>query len=645
MPNYKRQFFLLILILTGFHCHARELQHLRVKVCQDFSLTERSGEFEKICKHYNVDFKICHSFPEANCEINKWFIAEIEHADIAHRIGGDLYSHKLIECAELNGYTFQGAFRNKVNQCLSHNSQSPRSGNRKVVKVAIVDDGFRLTHDAIKPFIYTNKKEIKGNRIDDDGNGFVDDIHGWDVSDHDNNVNPPASRLKDFYHGTHIASIITSFNTFSDSVNHSKPQCRIEIIPVKCLSDEATSTYLKDCYKGIEYAIKAGADIINCSWGGGTFSQYERDLMDEAQKRGILIIASAGNFYSELSQFPASYHSVVSVAALSRDNTKLPVSNYGRTVDLADVGENELAASVYGDDKDTVISGTSVAVARVSGKAALLLAYYPLLNSEQLLMYLQIYANPLEGVNKVYTGKLGAGMPDIIRTIQSISSKEEKKLFSNAKGYINGKFNKKSSVFYMVKPEGKYKGIVIKKVSSQMYSKSCEIIISDSSNKYTEKFSVNDFPDSVFVPANSLRLEFPAAKENKDLLFYYSVETVDSSKLYCSSERILNLPFGTFSDGSGDQNYCGGQDCKWLISAKEGSRIRIAFPEFNTEAHIDKVYIFDGDGTQARIIGVFSGPLMPPEVSSTGNKMLVWFVTDNVNHASGWKAEYVAIEP
>lgn len=645
MLIYKRQIFLLILILLGFYCNARELQHLTIKVCQGSTLSDLSYILDKIRKQYNVDIKSCHNFPSKNCELNKWLIAEVDNVEIAQRIGNDLYADHLIECAEVNGITFLGTFKSKICGHKSNKILPFKSASKKIVKVAVVDDGFRLSHHAIKPFIYTNQKEIKGNKIDDDGNGFVDDIYGWDVSDNDNNVNPPAGRLKDFYHGTHIASIITSFNGIIDSINNSKSQCRIEIIPIKCLSDNASNTYLKDCYKGIEYAIKAGADIINCSWGGGAFSQYERDLMDEAERRGIMIIASTGNFYSELSQFPASYPSVVSVSALSRDNTKLPVSNYGTAVDLADWGDNESGASVFADDKDTTISGTSVAVARVSGKAALILACYPYLNSEQLLMYLQINATPLEDINKAYAGKLGAGKPDLIGTIKSIRFDEDRKSFSNTKGYIKGRFNKKDSKFYEVRPVGKYKGIVIKKVSPQLFSKNCTIVISDSSNSYRERFNVNDFPDSLFVPASAIRLEYLSAKDKNELLFYYNVVTVDSSKLYCSSERILDLPSGSFSDGSGDQNYCGGQDCKWLISAKEGSRIRISFPEFNTEAHTDKVYIFDGDGTQARIIGIFSGTLPPPEVSSSGNKMLVWFVTDNVRHSSGWKAEYLTIEP
>lgn len=363
------------------------------------------------------------------------------------------------------------------------------------------------------------------------------------------------------------------------------------------------------------------------------------------QKRGILIIASAGNFYSERSQFPAAYEPVVSVAALSRDNRKLPVSNYGPTIDLSDLGDNEMAASVYGDRKDTAISGTSVAVARVSGTAALILACHPQMNSDQLMMYLVMNATPLEEINKIYAGKLGAGKPDLLRTLQCIKFKTEKKSFSNAKGYIKGRFNKSSSEFYDIKPEGVYKGVVIKKVSSDLYSKNCEIVISDTANKERERFAVNEFPDSLFLPVSVVRLEFRPSKEKKELLFYYSVVTVDSSKLYCSSQRIQELPSGSFTDGSGDRNYSGGQDCKWLISAKEGSRIRISFPEFNTEAHADKVYIFDGEDTQARIIGIFSGDLTPPEISSTGNKMLVWFVTDNENHYSGWKAEYVIIEP
>ncbi len=645
MLIYKKQIFLFIFIFAGFCCNARELQHLRVKVSQGSTWKELSSRFDKISKQFGLSFKPCHSFPERNSELNRWFAADIDYTEVAQMISKDLYGDKLIECAELNGIIFLGAFNHKKREYKSNSFLALGSHNRKVVKVAVVDDAFRLSHSAIKSFIYTNPKEIIGNKIDDDGNGYVDDIHGWDVSDHDNNVSPPASRLKDFYHGTHLASIIASFNSLIDSISHFKPQCRIEIIPVKCLSDNASSTYLKDCYKGVEYAIKAGANIINCSWGGGAFSQYERDLMDEAKKRGILIIASAGNFYSERTQFPAAYPSVVSVAALSRDNKKLPLSNFGRSVDLSDCGDNEIAASVYGDHKDTAISGTSVAVARVTGKAALILACHPQLNSDELLMYLQMNSTPLEEINKIYAGKLGAGRPDIHRTLHSIRSKTEKKSFSNAKGYIKGRFNKNGSEFYEIKPEGKYRGVVIKKVSSDFYGKNCEIVISDTANNYRERFAVNDFPDSLFLPVSAVKLEYCSSKEKNELLFYYSVVTVDSSKLYCFSERILDLPSGSFSDGSGDENYGGGQDCKWLISVKEGSRIRIGFPEFNTEVQTDKVYIFDGDGTQARIIGVFSGGLVPPEVSSTGNKMLVWFVTDNENNYSGWRAEYLTIEP
>src|SRR4051812_46853380 len=71
----------------------------------------------------------------------------------------------------------------------------------KVVKIAVLDDGFRLTHAALRNLIWTNPAEIPGNGIDDDGNGYVDDVHGWDVSDDDGNVSPPPDRLQDFYHG------------------------------------------------------------------------------------------------------------------------------------------------------------------------------------------------------------------------------------------------------------------------------------------------------------------------------------------------------------------------------------------------------------------------------------------------------------
>src|ERR1039457_5698744 len=108
-----------------------------------------------------------------------------------------------------------------------------------VVKVAVVDDGFRLSHKNLRDFIYTNEKEIPENFQDDDGNGYIDDVHGWDISDNDNDVSVPKGKENKYYHGTYIAGIITAVfkKCYGDEASR-----YLKIIPVKVLSDHADNT-------------------------------------------------------------------------------------------------------------------------------------------------------------------------------------------------------------------------------------------------------------------------------------------------------------------------------------------------------------------------------------------------------------------
>ncbi|HEY4786891.1 MAG TPA: S8 family serine peptidase, partial [Bacteroidales bacterium] len=211
------------------------------------------------------------------------------------------------------------------------------------LKIAIVDDAFRLTHEMFRDFIWKNPKEIPGNHFDDDGNGYIDDLKGWDVSDGDNDVSPPPGRLKEFYHGTYIAGIIATILT--KAYGKKAPEY-FKIIPVKCVSDFAEKAIIRDGYKGIEYAIKAGADIINCSWAGDYISDYEKDLLRVAKEKNILIVASAGNLYAEREEYPAAYTNVMAVAAVDSMDRKLPFSNYGEYVRLSSPGINICGAGV-----------------------------------------------------------------------------------------------------------------------------------------------------------------------------------------------------------------------------------------------------------------------------------------------------------
>jgi subtilisin family serine protease len=276
------------------------------------------------------------------------------------------------------------------------------------VIIAVVDDGVRITHQDLAGFVWRNSQEIPNNRIDDDGNGFIDDIHGWDISDEDNDVVP--GDRPDFYHGTHIAGIITEVAKAAYGESASD---HIRILPVKSISDFEPTTYVKDGYRGIRYAIEAGADIIICAWGVGHITPEEERILREAADRGILIVSSSGNLPQELEQYPAAYESVLAVGSVERDGAKTTKSNYGQFVDMSAPGTGIRGASVLADDEYEVRDGTSFAAAMVATAAALVELNNPHLTRTDIKACLLSTSRPIDIKAREYSAKLGAGSLDI----------------------------------------------------------------------------------------------------------------------------------------------------------------------------------------------------------------------------------------
>lgn len=521
--------------------------------------------------------------------------------------------------------------------------QLPKKRN---IIVAVVDDAVRLTHTDLAGRIWINAKEIPANNKDDDGDGFTDDVNGWDVSDNDNNVLPPDNRLQDFYHGTFIAGEIAVATPRMPG-----DQFGIYIMPVKCLGDNASQTYLKDGYRGIEYAIKAGADIINCSWGGGEFSQYEKDILQTAADKNVLIVASAGNFPTEMVQYPAGSKNVIGVTGLDENNNKPHNFNYGPFISISAPGVSIQGAGVQDDTAHSVYSGTSFSTPLVSAAAALLMACYPELKAKNVQQLLMAAATPVDALNPVYSGKLGAGLLNAAAAstlyTKTVATTTGQLTVTNPAGYLllNKKNNpsvKQSSWF--VHPYGRYKGLRLYMPPSFTGSRGnidvYKHTVADTNR--IGSYSLQQLPDSVFAAEDSLWVVLHADRLQKDfnLVIGYRAETVDSSCLYCSGTKVFTTPTGSFSDGSKENDYAGRQDCKWLIEVPQGKKITLQFTAFDTEPKVDFVYVFDGDNTSARIIALYSGPNIPPQVTSTGNKMLVWFLTTETVNGKGWEARY-----
>ncbi len=271
------------------------------------------------------------------------------------------------------------------------------TGSSDVV-VGVIDTGIDYTHPDLQENIWTNSGEIAGNNIDDDNNGYVDDVHGYDF--HNNDGNPS----DDNGHGTHVAGTIGGRG--NNGVGVVGVNWNVKMMALKFLSASG-SGYLSNAIRGIYYATQNGAVITNNSWGGGGFSQTMYDAIVDAANNNVLFVAASGNSgvnADSIPMYPAAYNvsNIVSVAATDQNNQLTYFSNYGATsVDLAAPGYQII--STYPGGGYAALSGTSMASPHVAGAAALVKAAHPEYTMTQLQDSLLGNIEPLASLNGYMT--------------------------------------------------------------------------------------------------------------------------------------------------------------------------------------------------------------------------------------------------
>jgi len=233
--------------------------------------------------------------------------------------------------------------------------------------VAIIDSGIEMTHPDLQGNIWTNPGEIPGDKIDNDKNGYVDDVHGWDFAYGDNDPTDGNG------HGTHVAGIVGAAG--NNVTGTAGVMWSVKLMPLKSLNDSGSGS-TSNAIKALQYAIKKGVLVSNNSWGGGSFSQALRDAINASRKIGHVFVAAAGNTGANNDTaplYPASYtlDNIISVAAMDPNDAKASFSNFGpKSVDLGAPGVSIL--STYRNDGYANLSGTSMASPHVAGAAAML---------------------------------------------------------------------------------------------------------------------------------------------------------------------------------------------------------------------------------------------------------------------------------
>ena len=299
------------------------------------------------------------------------------------------------------------------------------------VIIALVDTGCRWTHPDLAENIWQNLVEDANhngytiyyngstwvmdtgdlNEIDDDGNGKIDDLIGWDfmlTSSGGESNNPYESSG----HGTTVSGIASART--NNTIGVSSLAWNLTIMPVSCSYPGSSSIY--NGYQGIIYAAENGADIINCSWGGTTYSQAYQEVINYAYSLGSVIVAAAGNSNNTIPVYPAAYKNVLAVAALQNNGVKSSISSYGSFVDVG--SPTGSIGTVTASGYTTVSNATSYASPIASSLAGLIKSYLPDISQNDLLNRIKGSCDDVDANNPGKENLLGEGKLNARRALQ-----------------------------------------------------------------------------------------------------------------------------------------------------------------------------------------------------------------------------------
>lgn len=426
-------FFLVAIILPVFLFTASVQGERSIKDSEIIIKTNDSDEIYKIKLNHNIDTK------EVISDI-------LQRDDVLH--------------AEMNVSFSMAAFPNdpfvgrqwyldsiKVRDAWSQDLIVRES--RKFTKesvIAVLDTGVDIKHPDLKENIWVNPLEILGDGIDNDKNGYIDDINGWDFV---LSVKDPSPKFDGNYnktavnHGTVIAGIAAASGHNAEGI--SGISWHAKIMPLRVLDSQGNGN-IYSVYKAIQYAIEKKVDIINMSFVGSDNSQLLSDIIREAYDAGIVVVAAAGNSdpsadgvdFQKEKRFPVCSASdeeknyIIGVASLDKFDKRSEFSNYGdNCVDISAPGEEIFGVQVYNNSKidfsqyyNGPWSGTSLSAPMVSGALALIKSVRPDLTNQQLIDSITRGSSRIEPSINIGTGKGKLNVNDSLATAMKYTSGE-----------------------------------------------------------------------------------------------------------------------------------------------------------------------------------------------------------------------------
>ncbi|MGB3616733.1 MAG: S8 family serine peptidase, partial [Catalinimonas sp.] len=357
---------------------------------------------EELARVYRLDVP-------AAVDIDRLLADLRQHPDVVYAEPHYVYEPMAYQPSDPEADSTNGRRRDMHHLINSYAAWAVETGDADVT-IGILDTGFDWDHpDLVDNIAYNVNDPIDG--IDNDGDGYVDNYAGYDLSEGDSDVHDTHG------HGTRVAGFASATFNNATGVAGLGGQCRF--LPIKVFGDNVSRNFRG--YEGIVYAADQGCDVINLSWGrSGGVSNYEQDIINYAAlAHDVVVVASSGNDGNNGKNYPSSYNNVLSVTSVgvgNRADQKSGFAQYNDAVDLSAPGEGlyttNINAGYIGGQ-----SGTSFASPLVAGAAALVRAHFPDLNAGQVAERLKQTTDDISAENPDYATTMGTGRLNVYRAL------------------------------------------------------------------------------------------------------------------------------------------------------------------------------------------------------------------------------------